>query len=808
MKRLIKLLLVLIAVHLTFSCQKDPIEGTPEIRLSEDVVNVTAPGGKYSVTYSIINPVQGQKVSADTDADWIKTVDVNKPNVVTLDIASNADTISRTATVVLRYSSECTAELKVVQSPGEEVPEDVAPFEIRVENTDIETAVVKYTPADSDAGYLAMCISSEEYDKLGSDDAVVKEIVSMCWKMATSYGLSISDYMQTSLTIGEKRLTINGLVPDTEYRALAVGMTVEAEPTTELVMSGFSTLPIEMNGATFDISYEIGRPNVTMTVVPSSNDYYYYYDVIRKSDAENMDMTLEESLKEFFDSQIQYGIEVIGITREEMMIDFLTKGTSSMEYTNLHASTKYLGIAVSVTLQGYLNSEMTIKEFETEGIEMSDNQLGLELPYVGVDCVTINITTTNSDPYCMLVMETSTWPELSPEEYLEKLEGNYALDTHVASGNKSGTMRGLSANTEYYVLLFGYSNGRATTDLVYEVFTTREEGNPEILTFETNFSNVLSNSLSVELLPTPDNALYTATLIESSFSADDVYEYINQTAEMYIGAGMVASLEDFLLQISVRGPQTTDFDKLYSETEYKMFAIGVYPDTGKYATDVYFSQSVKTEARTVSDVTINLHADNYFDGDEVAAEYPEHSGAKGQAVMIVRADVTGDVDKYYYHMFYNDLSDPVSTPDDALIMELTTPFGGLSVPETVFYCTYGKVYTLVAVAKDRNGNFGEVFRKVVVCEEDGCSPIDEFNPSQTRRTDARNYVHRIKGDLVLKAHDTAVSLWNGPMDSASASLKPQEADEPQLWLRMAERTQMMSAGAKKSTSGKSIVFVK
>lgn len=798
---------LLLLQGLVIACQKEPLADNPEIRLSKDEVDVPADGGETMLTYSIVNAVEGCSVSAVSDASWLG-VDCAEDNLIKLSAEKNQDESVKEAVISVYYNSDKALDSIVVTQAGQDGgPGEDSPFEIKVSNIEIESALVEVIPVDSEMSYAAMSVTEEDFNKINGDN-LYDGIVSYLWSLATDYGMSISDFLRTYvLTKGTSKYPLSRLYPGDTYYVIAVGMDQKAEQLSEPVYQDFMARPVDMNGATFDISYEVGRPNVKMTVVPSSDDIYYYYDALRKKDIDNMDMSLEESLMSFFRENIEYGA-YLGISREEVMRDLLSKGTSSFEYTTLQASATYVGIAVSVMLEGYVNSEMTMKEFETESVIMSDNKLSLELSNINVDCVDISISTTNNDQYCMVVIESSMWPGLTPEQCMERLVEEYLLDQNTNSGNTSGTMRGLSANTEYYVLLFGYSNGRATTDLVYEVFTTREEGNPEILTFETNFSNVLSNSLSVELLPTPDNALYTATLIESSFTADDVYEYIQQTAEMYIGAGMVASLEDFLLQISVRGPQTTDFDKLYSETEYKMFAIGVYPDTGKYATDVYFSQSVKTVARTVSDVTINLQADKYFNGDEVAAGYPEHSGAKGQAVMIVRADVTGDVDKYYYHMFLDDLSDPVSAPDDALIFELTAPFGGISVPETVFYCTYGKVYTLVAVAKDRNGNFGEVFRKVVVCEEDGCSPIDEFNPSQTRRTDARNYVHRIKGDLGLKAHDTAVSLWNGPMDSASASLKPQEDDEPQLWLRMAERTQMMSAGVKKSTSGKSIVFVK
>lgn len=811
MKKIIAHLLFLsCAVVLFHSCTKDPVVSAPEIRLSQDTLDVAEDGGRMVLTYSIVNPAEGIEMTASCEQEWIGKVDVSLENVIAFDVEANSDMTPREAVIDLEYG-DATASVVVKQHAHEPDPGEIPPFKISIGSIDIETAVATVVPEDKNMTYTAMYMTSEEYGSYADEDEVFDALVSYYWSVATDMGLTITDFLKGyALVKGEKTMNVNGLYPGNSYCLFVVGMNDMAEKTSTIVSQEFQAKPIEMNGATFDISYDIDGLTVVMNVSPSSDDIYYYYDALKKKDIENMDMTLEESLKEFFDQQIAYGMQAMGLTREETMQKILYKGDSSFEYTDLHASSTYVGVAVSVTLQGYLNSEMTKKEFETGTVEMSDNELSLGLSDIGVDRVTISITTSNEDQYCMMIMPTSTWPGLTPEEYLEKLEGTQALESHLAAGDKSGTVKGLSANTEYYVLLFGYQNGTATTDLVSETFTTLEDGNPEELQIRAEFSDVKSDSLTAVIIPTPENALYFSTLVDADYTESDVKDYIDYVAQMYVSFGVVKDRADFLKQASARGRQTIKYGQLYSETEYRIAAIGVYPQTGEYATGVLFSESVRTEKRVVSDVTIDLVSEKYFDGDEVAAEYPQYANGKGMAVIPVKAEVEGNVDKYYYHIFLNDLTDPEKDPDDALIAALTTQ-GGITVPEAIFYCEYDKPFTIVGVAKDKNGLYSKVFRKFVTYTKDGCSDVSEFVPIQTKSSAASSAVpgFRLHSDFALQGRGDAFLSPAGadPDLSPVAVTAAADCGEPQYWLKMSGK-EVPAAPRKAPAKDECIVFVK
>lgn len=730
MKRIFKLLILIVfSCVAVLSCKPDEKVSLSEIKLNDTELNVPAKGGEYSITYSIVNPIDGVSLTVSAEpSEWITSINTEMANIIKFKVLANDSAESRTATLTLDYANGSATEEFVVNQAGiTENPEDL-PFEIEVSDIGIETARATFTPKDQDMLYTTMCVDAETFDNtIGSDEAMFEAMVNKYWEAATNYGVTITVLLEQILKCGYQALNVSGLLPGRSYYAIAVGMDTKAKQTSAMVKKEFSTKSIEMNGATFEISHENRENSTFVEVKPSSNSIYYYYDAMKKSDIENLSVSLKESLEEFFYNQIMYSMTMLGIPREETMKEMLIQGPSSYEFQNLHADTDYVLVATSVTLEGYVCSEMTEYEFHTPSVTPSDNQLTLTVSDINVNSVKVSITASNDDQYCMMTLPTADYPGMTPEQILAKIEGRNALDNHVNSGNAEGKVNGLKASTEYIVLLFGYEHGRATTAPVSRKFTTLADGNPEELQFAFDFSEITSTSVRVKTTPTPNNALYFAFICEASYDVKDVNEYVEYLAKMYVSMGMASDKADFLKKISKRGIEDRYHKNLFGDTEYKMFAFGVYPETGKIATEIVFSDTFRTLPREVSDVTINLISDKYFNGDEVAENYTQYSGAKGKAAIPVKVETTGDVDKFYYHIFLNDLSDTEKYSDDSIIYSLANN-GGITVPETIFYCDYGGTFTVVGVAKGKDGKYGNVYRRVVTPTKEGCSPIDEFVP--------------------------------------------------------------------------------
>ena len=85
---------------------------------------VPAEGGAISIDYEVKNPVEGKRLSAQSDDAWVKELTVGD-EAVTARLEKNLLADPRTATVTLRYDGAEAVKVSVVQ-------EGYLPFLIQV----------------------------------------------------------------------------------------------------------------------------------------------------------------------------------------------------------------------------------------------------------------------------------------------------------------------------------------------------------------------------------------------------------------------------------------------------------------------------------------------------------------------------------------------------------------------------------------------------------------------------------------------------------------------------------------------------
>lgn len=169
------------------------------------------------------------------------------------------------------------------------------------------------------------------------------------------------------------------------------------------------------------------------------------------------------------------------------------------------------------------------------------------------------------------------------------------------------------------------------------------------------------------------------------------------------------------------------FRHLDRNTDYILVAFG-------YQNGASTTQLFKCEYTTLdeewADVVCSMDV-KYFNAGEVMEKYPQYDGmgSPGQAFIWAELEIEGDYSEYYYRMFdHNTSLNGVSVfdlSDDQIIaiFEMGNPntemqfgqFWSFEVPSIIF-----------AVARDKDGRFGRVYRYEMTCTEDGCSPIEEL----------------------------------------------------------------------------------
>lgn len=76
----------------------------PVLKVNTTIVQATAEGGVYEISYTVENHVDGAVVELTSDADWVSGPDYSAENVVSVTVAPNNDNADRNANLLLTYT--------------------------------------------------------------------------------------------------------------------------------------------------------------------------------------------------------------------------------------------------------------------------------------------------------------------------------------------------------------------------------------------------------------------------------------------------------------------------------------------------------------------------------------------------------------------------------------------------------------------------------------------------------------------------------------------------------------------------------
>ena len=116
---------------------------------------VPAEGGAISIDYEVKNPVEGKRLSAQSDDAWVKELTVGD-EAVTARLEKNLLADPRTATVTLRYDGAEAVKVSVVQ-------EGYLPFLIQVADITMSDARITVYP-EEEGMYIAAVDFAEGFD--------------------------------------------------------------------------------------------------------------------------------------------------------------------------------------------------------------------------------------------------------------------------------------------------------------------------------------------------------------------------------------------------------------------------------------------------------------------------------------------------------------------------------------------------------------------------------------------------------------------------------------------------------------------
>lgn len=600
-KKTMLLAAVVLPAFLLSGCQEKESPVTTELKLESSTLNVPADGGDAVMNYTVTNPIEGAKINAGSEAGWLHDFDCSEEGRIRFIVDENPEVgQTRTATVTVTYNDGAIEdEFTVLQGEGVEK----APFEITIDEVGMDYAIATVAPLDPEMTWHALAYDAWVFDEEGRPiEQCVEEFLTAYAFVASMAGVDLETFMESEiLCTGTETLPFEQLSVGTKHYIMAIGIDAKGTILSDAVLEPFTTEGIDMQDITFEVSFDVDGVNGTLHTIPSDNNVRYYTDIKLKSDWPD-GPDIQGWLQTYMWQE-----SILGISREEAINKISSYGDATKEYY-LDKETDYYAFAVAINEQGIICSDAEVVEFTSGTVPPSDNTFMINVIEEGADYVDYEVIPSNNDYYSYAVSPVSEWDGMTDEEYVRQYISTgmnlILMDMKTTFGENSFTESGLAPNTDYYIFVFGYEQQTITTEITKMKVSTVGADNPEDLTFTFETSNITSTSVDVKVVGTPSQALYYWDIAEASASADDIRTAIDARAQHFIDIGYMPDLATLFQQYGTRGTAEEQgksnyefsYNSIEPGKEYKLYAVGIYDETGEYATDFVFSEPFTTPA--------------------------------------------------------------------------------------------------------------------------------------------------------------------------------------------------------------------
>lgn len=511
MKRFSKLCsLLAVALFALTACDKPVPEGEASvITLATQTLSVKAEGGDYTVRYSIANPVEGEALSFDYDAEWLRSIVAEAGNIK-ISVDAN-DGEERTAEVKVGYKSAESITLSVKQEAS--AP---AAISVSIEELTGNSCITAVTPVDPEM-YYVMYKSDLSYfldNNLLTAEALFEDDMFYFQRGAAYDGITLKSYMERNKVLfqGTTRAAWPGIRPGEKSVVYAYGVKFneaedECEMLTDIYWAMIEPPLAERRAIEYDVEYSVDGANVAFDISPKGYDGYYTMQIFGYNEEQYFDPNGEISEEEYAEYVAQGWIELYcnnlagGITEERILEMFCHKGDATIERELMSYSLYTAVIYALEMVDGHYQmvSEPKIVNFSTEQVQQSDMTIDIEVDsYVRICDLRIT-PSVDDETYIMLFTPTEYMkPNFTDDDLREAVLGEFRIYAYEFRGPISSHMSTLYPSTEYVVVAFGYSGGIVTTPVFKHIFTTDEEGESEVTITEVNYDGPYLISDAIE----------------------------------------------------------------------------------------------------------------------------------------------------------------------------------------------------------------------------------------------------------------------------------------------------------------------
>ena len=306
-----------------------------------------------------------------------------------------------------------------------------------------------------------------------------------------------------------------------------------------------------------------------------------------------------------------------------------------------------------------------------------------------------------------------------------------ANDKGVVEHTGSNAIKLPAADTDYYIIAFGY-NGGITTDAYMKTFRTLPGGSVEDVVFTITASNISPYGFNMNVASSDPTIYYVPGACVPSEYDEEQYVAWEEEAFDYYYAGS----KDFNPSITI----AEVLDQYYYNGTRSVMVSGLLPDTEImayiYAFDVHTGRIVKTftydnvaRTDTLGEATPTVEIVGYYSGDEEAGSiFGNATLSAGKAIIVVKYTNIDSARTLFTSMIEGDCSNPVAYSDGE-IWTLASSYWSTcntSQPYSFYTSEWNAPMTALSYCVDTNGKIGAIGRSYACATAENKNNIEEL----------------------------------------------------------------------------------
>ena len=599
------------------------------------------------------------------------------------------------------------------------------------------------TPADLEAEYLCVLYDAETVEEFTRDQFLVENLFMELTEEARTTGKTLTEYMPE---VADKGVIsdglFSGLAPESDYYIIVFGVELNAENKyvcyTDVVKIKTTTLAGPTLDVTFEIETVVDGNSATYTIKPSNTeDVWYFYtlpkgtfDYYTSPDAYNM------SEQQFLLYCLQMEIDAYrgaGYNDNQIMNAIFHQGTLSLQAKGLNANTEYINMVAGfiVTPEGQVTiaTELTKTTYTTGNAKATGLTFEVSVTDIEAMRAAIKITpSNNTEKFCWMVGQ---WDgEQTAEEVMNELVAMYGgwmnngamlysgVQDYTGGPGSSYKYRLDAADTDYYVIAFGYAGG-VTSEPVMKTFRTLPAPAAEDTTFTMTASSISPYGFTVGVTPSESTTYYTFNVMANSefetLDVDALAEELNAQFDEILAMQQAydpnITVASVLSLYYYKGAYTANASGLAPETTCSGFVMALSPETGHVVKVHTFNDVATTTPLGEVAPTVELIG-NWSGDDENGAIFGQPAATKGKAITVVKYGNFEGARTLFGSMAGDDVTNSFAYPDAQLWGQLAGTWSKIdqSQPYSFYVVEWDAPQTAFAYAIDNNGRPGALGR--------------------------------------------------------------------------------------------------